>query len=314
VIVILPFRKIELSDRTYLAPILEALPYRICDHCFSTLYIWQYKYSGRIAIEDDIVYLVYGYETDQPMYFAPICPDHKLADAVSALCSDAKERGVTFRMGAINAELREKLEKACPDQFSYKEDRDNADYIYTAESLRTYAGKKLHSKRNFTNRFEAEYAGRYRIEPVSKDNLKEIMIFNHSRCLSTREEKGLSLTVENCGMHEEACAISTALLYRDELHITGVCLKLDDKVIAYALGTKLSSDTYLEQIEKADPTVSGAYPMITRAFAQICAADALYVNREEDMGIEGLRKAKLSFNPEIINLRYQVALKDETLC
>ena len=309
-IVILPFRKIELSDREWLAPILEALPYRMCDHCFSTLYIWQYKYSGRIAVEDGVVYLVYGFETDHPMYFAPICSDDRLADAVSRIRADAAARNVPFRMGAVDSILKEKLEAACPDLFDYAEDRDNADYIYNAESLRTYAGKKLHSKRNFTNRFEAEFAGRYVIEPVSKENLKDIMTFNHSRCLATRAEKGISLTAENCGMHEEACAISTALIYRDNLQIKGVCLKLDGKVIAYALGTKLSKDTYLEQIEKADPSVPGAYPMITRAFAQTCTEDAVCINREEDMGIEGLRKAKLSFNPEIINMRYLVTPKE----
>ena len=310
-IVILPFRKLELTDREWLAPILEALPYRMCDHSFSTLYIWQYKYSGRIAVEDDVIYLVYGYETDHPMYFAPICDDTKLADAVSRIEADAAERNVPFCMGAVNDLLKTKLEAVCPDRFDYTEDRDNADYIYDAESLRTYAGKKLHSKRNFTNRFEAEFEGRYTVEPVSKDNLKEIMAFNHGRCLATREEKGISLTVENCGMHEEACAISTALIYREPLHIKGVCLKLDGKVVAYALGTKLNADTWLEQIEKADPSVPGAYPMITRAFARMCTEDARYINREEDMGIEGLRKAKLSFNPECINLRYTVTAKEE---
>jgi len=310
VIVILPYRKLELSDREWLAPILEALPHRICDHCFSTLYIWQYKYSIRIAVEDDVIYLVYGFETDHPMYFAPICSDDRLADAVSRLREDAAARGVPFVMGMLNEAGKAMLEAACPGQFDFAEDRDNADYIYDAESLRTYAGKKLHSKRNFTNRFEAEFDGRYVIEPVSKENLKEIMVFNHSRCLATREEKGLSQEIQNCGMHEEACAISTALIYREPLHITGVCLKLDGKVVAYALGTKLSADTYLEQIEKADPTVPGAYPMITRAFARMCTENARYINREEDMGIEGLRKAKLSFNPEIINLRYLVTPKE----
>ena len=304
-IYILNFRKIQLTDAPLLEPIFYALPYRLCDHCFSTLFIWQYKYAIRIAIQDGLVYLAYGYETDQMSYMAPFYPDERFTAAIHAIAIDAKHRQIPLRLSVINDPIRTHIETCMPDIFCFMPDRDNSDYLYLQESLASLKGKKLHSKRNFINRFTTEFQNRYQFEPISDANSLDILEFNSVWCQTSKSEHS------TCVVNEESCALAAALANRERLKLAGLCLRLDGKVIACALGTKLCQDTFLQQIEKADASIPGAYPMITRAFALSCAQNFLYVNREEDLGIDGLRKAKLSFAPEYINLRYIATLKKE---
>ena len=162
-----------------------------------------------------------------------------------------------------------------------------------AEKLATLSGKKLQSKRNLVNRFKAAYEGRWTYENMTKDNIKDAFAFHVHWC----NLNGCALERDFQG---ETCAIVQALHNFDYLNLRGGLLRLDGEVIAFTFGCKATDDMYVVQIEKADSNIPGAYQMINQQFVQHECTGYQYVNREDDAGSEGLRKAKLSYRPAFL--------------
>ena len=182
------------------------------------------------------------------------------------------------------------LEEWYPGRFEIEYDRDYADYVYETEKLATLSGKKLHGKRNHINKFKAMYEGRWSYEPMSESNLEECF----QMALKWRNENGCEEDEEK---NAEMCVTLNALRLFKELELVGGILKIDGEVAAFTLGEPVCSDTFVVHIEKAYAEVQGAYPMINQQFVEHECMDYQYVNREEDTGAEGLRKAKLSYRP-----------------
>ncbi len=295
----LNFKAVELSDREVLEPVLRALPYRVCDHSFSCLYIWENTYPAQYFMEDGILYIMYRFPDGSISYQMPLAAGERLAYAVGRLEEDAGERGIALELVTINAQMKAELEEAMPGKFDFIEEPDYADYLYDAEALRELRGKKLHAKRNYVNRFTAEYEGDFAFEAVGAENAAEILEFN----AGWDREHGFG-----DDFRREADAIRRAVLNLEKIGMVGVALRLRGKIVAYALGTQLNQDTVLEQIEKA-ADLPGAYQMINRAFAQWFSKGFAYINREEDLGIEGLRKAKRSYYPAYLNMRWRAVLR-----
>ena len=226
----------------------------------------------------------------------PLGAGDKLAEAVELIRQDAEEQGVEFAMISINDQMKDELEAAMPGKLRFEESRDQADYMYEVEALRELRGKKLHGKRNFVNRFQTSYEGEYEIVTLTAAHRDEVLAF---------EEKWMAARDEDEDYRREAVAIRRAFDDFDDLGMTGVALRLQGEMIAFALGSRINGDTILEDFEKA-LDIPGAYQMINNAFMKICGEGYTYVNREEDMGIEGLRKAKLSYVPAYLNMRYRV--------
>ena len=291
----LKFKEVELSDRAVLEPILRAQPYRVCDHSFSCLYIWEKTYPAQYFLEDGILYIMYKFPDGNISYQMPLAAGNRLAYAVERLERDAEARGIALELVTINEQMKEELETALPGRFDFIEEPDYADYIYDAEALRELRGKKLHAKRNYINRFTAANEGNFTFEAVGPENAAEVLAFNAEWDL----EHGFS-----DDFRKEAEAIRRAVLDLERIGMVGVALRLDGKIAAYALGTQLNGDTILEQIEKA-ADIPGAYQMINNAFAKRFSEGFSYINREEDLGIEGLRKAKLSYFPAYLNMRWR---------
>ena len=191
-----------------------------------------------------------------------------------------------------------------PNRFVFEENRDGADYVYYSKDLITLAGKKLHSKRNFINRFQKEYGDRYQFREIDDSKYQQVLAYHNEWCKQNDCKEDESLRGEICGQlaglkNRQALGLKTGVLY------------LDGKVIAYSFGTQLSEDTFVVHIEKADHTIDGAYPMINKCFAEHHCQNVEFINREEDMGLEGLRKAKLSYHPAFILMKYCATLKEQ---
>lgn len=291
----LDFRKIELSDKTWIKELLVKSDFRGSEFCFGNNVIWADRLHSKIGRYKDF-YLQFN---DEFNHFAFPAGEGDLGEVVQVMMDYAKEHGFPFVMHLSHEENRKKMEDLMPGQLDFEERRDYYDYIYLAESLITLKGKKLHSKRNFINRFiQKEWS----VEPITEENIASCMEFNDFWCRQN-----------DCGEDEskkaEMCAAKKALKYFKELDFMGCILKQEEKIVAYSIGERINSDTVIAHIEKADAEVPGAYPMINREFATMFASDVTYVNREEDMGVEGLRKAKLSYQPVMFTERYRVTLK-----
>ena len=210
--------------------------------------------------------------------------------AIEWLREYCRGRNKPFQMYNLTPEHFAQLEEWYPGRFRIEYDRDSADYVYESEKLATLSGKKLHSKRNHINKFKALYDGRWTYEPVTAENVEECF----QMALKWRDQNGCEDDPEKRG---EICVTMNALRLFEELELKGGILKIDGEVVAFTIGEPVCSDTFVVHIEKAFADVEGAYPMINQQFVQHECGDYLYVNREEDTGAEGLRKAKLSYRP-----------------
>ena len=210
-----------------------------------------------------------------------------LTAAIDTLRLRAGERGVPLRIHGVLPEQRQELESAFPDAFSFIDDRDNYDYLYSLDAMATLRGKKLHGKRNFCNRFEAAYS--WRFAPLGPDNFDDCRAMLQ---IWDAERDG--------GDEEENQAIKRAMECWDTLGFLGGILYADGAPVAFTMAEPLRSDTLDVHFEKAREDVPGAYPMIAREFArhvQASRPEVLYLNREEDMGLPNLRKAKEEWYP-----------------
>ncbi|MBE7042376.1 MAG: DUF2156 domain-containing protein [Ruminococcaceae bacterium] len=167
--------------------------------------------------------------------------------------------------------------------------RDSYDYVYLREKLVTLSGKKLHGKRNHINKFKSLYS--YEYHPFSKEFAKECLVLEQN-WLNTKAD------MDDFSRECEYDAVRKSIEDFDALGCKGGVLTVDSKVIAFTIGEMLTPDTALIHMEKADATYQGAYPMINQQFCEHEFQDAVYIDREEDMGLESLRKAKLSYDPE----------------
>jgi hypothetical protein len=283
------FNEPVLSDKQRADAIFHATDYRANDYCFGNLFIWRKKSGVKIAFHEGFV-LVRFERDGNLMYLYPAGSGDK-ADIIRELAQDAQQLGKPFRMACVTPAMRIELESLFPEKFNFITDRNNYDYVYHTQDLINLSGKKYHSKRNHITRFNA--SGEWSYEEISASNITECVEMNDKWC----KENGCG---QDKGLREEYCAVREALKNYDTLGFEGGLLRLYGKVVAFTLGERLCVDTFDVHIEKAFSTVEGAYPTINNEFVMHSCSTYLYVNREEDTGDEGLRKAKLSYQPAIL--------------
>ena len=206
------------------------------------------------------------------------------------------------RLEQIDPTMWEKLERWYPGRFRIEWMRDNADYIYERERLVSLAGKKLHGKRNHIKRFQDQNPG-WSYESLRDDNIEACIDMAREWCRR-------NCCIEDDEKEEEFHLVIKALKNYKALHMKGGLLRNETGVIAFTLGSPISPDTFDVCFEKAFSEIQGAYPMINRQFAVHELQEYRYVNREEDLGVPGLRKAKLSYYPDILLEKGIVSLRE----
>ena len=283
------FKRAELEDQEIIAHYFEHHTSRSCERTFANVYLWSRQYPVKWAIVQNA--LVFKSEDENHVSFAyPAGAPEDVKNALEEMMEYSKEKGRPFLMYNVTPEYFEQLNEWYPERFQIEYDRDSADYVYESEKLATLSGKKLHSKRNHVNKFKIVYADRWSYEPISEDNLEECV----QTGLKWRNENGCEEDEEK---NAELCVTLNSLRLFKELDLVGGALRVDGKIIAFTIGEPLSEDTFVVHIEKALGEIEGAYTMINQQFVQHACMDYKYVNREEDTGSEGLRKAKRSYRP-----------------
>ncbi len=288
------FRKIELEDQKLLTSYLKQKPYRSCDLVFANIYLWSRKYRTEFAIVEDTLIFCGFRENGAPSITFPIGEVGQIKKALEVMSAWFVSQGAKFYMHLVQEKEFELLEQWYPGRFQAVYNRDAADYVYETEKLITLAGKKLHGKRNHINRFK-ENNPDWVYEPITSENVEDCF----QMALKWREEMQCEYDVEK---RDEICVTLNALRLMEELNLLGGLLRTEPggEVIAFTIGEPLNPDTFVVHIEKAFAEIQGAYPMINQQFVEHAAAGFQYVNREEDTGAEGLRKAKLSYRPAFL--------------
>lgn len=298
----LEWKPVMLTDRKWMEPFIHASDFRGCEYSFGTIYLWRNIFNTKAAQLGDRLLVRTG-EKGSYSYLFP--PGHgNLRQVLLALEEDAEREGELFRIHSVNEQARAEIEALFPNRYLFSPARNDFDYIYTAQSLSDLKGKKLHTKRNHINRFLAEFENRWSYESINAENISECIAMNREWCLQND-------VASDDGKKIEQYAVKEAFANYFDLGLLGGLLRVDGKVIAFSIGEPLNSDTLLVHIEKALVEYHGAYPMINQQFVLANAKDSVYINREDDTGAEGLRKAKLSYHPAFLETKFRVCKAEE---
>lgn len=291
------WKSIELSDKEIIQSYYRQEKSRNCEFTFANNYLWAPYYEIRYAIIGGM--LVFLSDEDTFSVSFPLGQGNA-KETIELLLSYFEEKERPFKMHLVSPEQFACLEKWFPGKFQIAYNRDAADYVYESEKLITLSGKKLHGKRNHINKFKELYPD-WSYEPITKENTEECI----EMAQNWRTQNGCD---ENEEKSEEFCVTLNALKMREALELRGGLLRADGRVVAFTLGEPGGEDIFVVHIEKAYPDVPGAYPMINQQFVEHECAAYRYVNREEDTGAEGLRKAKLSYYPVMMLEKGMVTL------
>lgn len=296
----IPFKDIELKDRELITSYTLNGPRRNCDLSFSNLCSWRFLYNTKFAIIDGFLLLKF-WAKGKLVYMMPI-GNGNLEKVLNDLKEDAHQENEPLCLLGICAGMCSEIEEFMPGRFQFTADRDYADYVYLRSDLATLSGKKFQSKRNHINKFKRTY--KYEYTPITPDRIQECLDLEAEWCKANDCD-------QQEGTGNERRALSYALHHFEELNLTGGILHVNGKIAAFTFGTAINQDTFGVHVEKADTSIDGAYAMINYEFANHIPEQYVYINREEDLGIEGLRKAKLSYQPTLILEKYIACLKDE---
>lgn len=281
------FKRPELEDKELISSYFSKAPSRSCERTFANVYLWSRHYHVRYAIiEDTLVFQ--DDEFDLAFAYPAGEPDH-VKNALEFLMKYSQQKGYPLKLYNVTEENFAQMESWYPGEFQIEYTRDEADYVYESEKLATLAGKKLHSKRNHINKFKSLYPN-WSYETLNDENQEECF----QMALKWRNQNGCN---DDADKNAEMCVTLNSLRLYKELGQTGGIIRIDGKIAGFTIGEPINADTFVVHIEKAFPQVDGAYTMINQQFVLHECMDYKYVNREDDAGSEGLRKAKLSYKP-----------------
>lgn len=334
------YTPIDISHKALFEKYIQANPCRSCDYSFTNIYTWKDRYHTEIAQDNDFLWARYREPDGRISYMMPLSingdsvmngrvsyahesfvlnhdaskseEDARLKSILQTLMAEAVDGGYPFAMQGVTRDMYDRLSAVLPDTFIYKPLRRDFDYLYHSNDLIQLSGKKYQPKRNHIHKLQSLPGCTYR--PLQLSDIPACMemtcqwihqnhIYNEE-FISSETESGIR---ENT-IAEELQAIQYAFSHWEALGLQGGVLFLDEKMIAYTYGQPISTDTFGVHIEKADSEVDGAYPLINQLFAQQVATSYTYINREEDMGLAGLRKAKLSYHPVALIEKGEVTL------
>lgn len=271
---------------------------RSCEHSFANNLLWSPFYKTKYSIIEGCLVFKSGGERLSVSF--PL-GKKQVKNAVDRLLAYFEEMDKPFCMHMVTAAQFEWLNENYPDKFAIAYMRDAADYIYESEKLISLSGKKLHGKRNHINNFVKNYPD-YQYERITEENKEECL----EMAQAWRVQSGCD---EDPEKHAEFCVTLRALQNLEALQLRGGLIRADGKVVAFSLGEPLSEDTFVVHVEKAYADIQGAYPIINQQFVLHEASGFRYINREEDTGAEGLRKAKLSYHPAFLQEKGIVTLR-----
>ena len=296
------FKAVTLLDKEWIDQHVMCENVPSADYNFGNMFIWDEHYRQLVCD--------FGERTltkvrlhGLPAFVYPVgCGP--LRPAIESLREYAKLKEYPFLLRGITEKHKELLEQEFPGCFCFCEEEKYADYIYEAQKLATYSGKALHGKKNHCNRFEAEHD--WDFLPLSRELIPGCLDMLDVWTEENSERLESSISYE----HD---AIIRAFAAYEKLGLEGGVLRSGGKIIGFSLGEMTSPDTFDVHFEKAEININGAYPMVCRELTRSMLRahpDLRFINREDDMGLEPLRKSKLSYKPEFLLQKYLARWSD----
>lgn len=293
----LDFKIPDISDYSKIISFLKPFAEKSmsCEITPMTLLIWKNYYHQKIAFYEDMMFVSLGENSE--IFLLPFADDMKKAVNILKDYQRSRNRALVF-LGAEGVRLDTFNELFC-EEFSQTESRDDFEYLYLTEKLKNLSGKKFHSKRNHISAFSKAHEWSY--ETLTPEILPEVF-----KMADRWTEEMKMLTDDPKSIEVENAALKEYLPQMQKLNLRGGCIRVNGEIIAFTFGSPINSKVFDIHVEKALPEFRTAYSLINREFIANELCDFEYVNREDDMGLEGLRKAKLSYRPDILLKKYVI--------
>ncbi|MDR0538387.1 MAG: phosphatidylglycerol lysyltransferase domain-containing protein [Tannerellaceae bacterium] len=295
------FKAIETTDKEIITSFTFSSPFQNCDFSFANICSWSFLYKSEYAVVDGFL-LIRFHVQDGDGRLVYMCPlgDGDIVRPVNLLEEDSLKHGHPLRLLGISPEAKARLEESFPDGFRYIPERNYFDYIYLREDLINLSGKKYQPKRNHINHFKKLY--KYDYKPITPDLVNECLK------LECKWYKANHTDEDEEKLSYERRSMTFALQHASELGLLGGAICVEGQIVAFSFGAPINANTFGVHVEKADISYAGAYNIINNEFVRRIPEEYRFINREEDLGISGLRQAKLSYQPVIL-LEKNTAIK-----
>ncbi|MDE7363650.1 MAG: phosphatidylglycerol lysyltransferase domain-containing protein [Ruminococcus sp.] len=289
----LDFRKIALSDKEKIDSALKKSDFMGCEYSFANNLAWCRLADSRICFYKDF-YIICAFDTPDkiPVFTFP-SGDGDYIELFREMRKFSENMGFPLKISGVSEKSLDILNQLFSGEFTAVRDRDSSDYIYSRRDLAELSGKKYHQKRNHLAKFKKLD---YQFSHIQEKDFDECIYF-------LTENYNDKADTEHSAIAEQY-AINTYFSYFHKLELVGAIIRIDGKISAVTIGEPLNSNTFCVHIEKADRSYDGIYAGINNCFVRSCMSNFEFVNREEDLGIEGLRKAKLSYYPTFLLNKY----------
>lgn len=291
------FKAIEIQDKPLFDEFLAKDPPRVSELTFTNLFIWRHHYQPAWVEWEGCILMTFHPQKGTVCGLSPFGPGDKKR-ALDVLCTELAKHTSDIRICRLGEEFV--THHVDPAKYDVVPDRDNSDYLYLAKDLINLPGNKYHRKKNHLNQFIKRYAFEY--HPLDSELVNRVLGMQEAWC-RIRE------CVEKPDLLAEDFAVREALNYFEALGYQGGVILINSMVEAFSLGEPLNEDTAVIHIEKANPDIPGLYAAINQLFCLKAWSNMTYINREQDMGVEGLRKAKESYYPHHMVNKYTVKPK-----
>ena len=287
----LNFKTPEISDKPWVDECLAHANSMNCEYTFGNAFVWSEAYATEICKYKNFFICRWG-EGKNISYSLPL-GEGDFTDAVESIIEDAQSLGIKPRIYGITQGYLLMLQEAFTGKFNYYYDDGFNDYIYSTAKMASLSGKKYHGKRNHITNFKKNNPD-WSFEEINSFNIGECIAL-HMKWLEEKQDEN------NEDYAEEFEAVLKAFQNYDALGFKGGLIRVGGEVIAYTMGEPHKNGRcFVSHFEKAPAELQGAFPIINQEFTKNCLMEYEYVNREEDLGLEGLRKAKQSYHPEIL--------------
>ena len=293
------FAPLEAGHRDAVRRAAQAAQPRSGEMTFSYLFAWREYLSPRLSAYGDALLVLVRSGKDEMSYLMPPLGPGDRAETLRDVLPRAAEENITDSASRLPDDVGRTFDE--DDAFEAVSERGRWDYVYRREDLASLDGPELRDKRNRANRFRKTYSGvAYRaIDPEAAERCIEF-----ARQWRRNHPKG-----DEPGLVREVEAVTVMLENLDWLSLVGGMMECDGEVVAFSLGEKLNDETFAVRAEKADTSYHGSYQVINQEFVRDAAEDYRLVNRESDMGVPGIRRAKQSYNPCHMVEKWRVTLK-----
>ncbi len=293
------FKHLSLHDRSEVHARIMAFGPRISELTFTNLFIWHALYQTEWSVYRDWLFII-GSRDGEPFALPPVGPGPRKKAVVELMQYLEKERGAAKpHLERADDTLIQDLEN--DPAFSVQPMREQYDYVYRSRDLIELTGNRYHSKRNHINSMQKKY--RFRYEPM-----KEIYVH---QCTELVEKWcGIKRCEEDMNLLGEWDAVGEILAHYQALGVRGGVILIEDRVAAFAFGEMLNPTTAVIHIEKADPEIGELYAVINQQFTAHEFSNALFINREQDLGQPGLRTAKMSYHPDHLVEKFRITVRE----